>query len=664
MRWNSIRTKLILFMLIATIVPTFATMAISYNYTTETLKKRAIQENKQLIFQGRHNLMNFLENINRASLTVYTDFEFMRLLERGYDDPNVEAHVYTTLQNISSSMRDIWQVYLYRNEHQRATLVTQNVPRRSYGVDPYGGTVTHTEYGVRMQPTHQSHSYGFGDTTYYFPSEQVFTLHRPIYRIPSTEQLGLLSIDVKLEALAAITEQLFAQGEEDLYVVDDDGYVFYSSDQAVQGKRLHEEWYVNGFANRGNSGHFEQDNALFIHERIEAPLATWTLVKKIPKPYLLRDANRAAVFNIVLLGVSLLVIIAATVIVSLRITKPIAQLVHYMNQVQSGKLDVDIRPVSNDEIGVVSKRFRSMMDTINNLILREYKLELANKTNQLKALQAQINPHFMNNALQSIGTLALQHNAPRIYGLISALARMMRYSMYNEESTATLREELDHVKAYLQLQGQRFEDTFTVHYDTEQTTMHVRLPKMTLQPLVENYFKHGLNRSGSFGELSITSRWVSAGSSVEQEADPEVDLEMDLETDRPLLLELVVEDNGTGMEAARLTALNERLGSLEPFHTNTAAHGAANSRLSVLQQAVTPYEVVHYSDGSGHAVQQINNGMSADKYDTESLSRIGLVNVLTRLMLFNQGEAHMRVEAVQPHGTRVVIHLQVERDGE
>ncbi|WP_229523566.1 sensor histidine kinase [Paenibacillus farraposensis] len=70
-----------------------------------------------------------------------------------------------------------------------------------------------------------------------------------------------------------------------------------------------------------------------------------------------------------------------------------------------------------------------MMVTINNLILREYKLDLANKTHQLKALQAQINPHFLYNTLQSIGTLALQHEVPRIYSLLSPLAKMLRYNM-------------------------------------------------------------------------------------------------------------------------------------------------------------------------------------------------------------------------------------------
>ncbi|MCE5168563.1 histidine kinase [Paenibacillus profundus] len=610
MRWNSIRTKLITFMLIATIVPTVATMIISYSYTTDSLKKRAIQENHQLIFQGKTNLANFLENINRASLMVYTDFEFFRQLSRGYDDYTFESYSYITLQNIAASMRDIWQVYLYRNEVKRATLVIQNVPRRLHDEEPNGSALEYTRDGdgIGMQPTHLSQTYGFATSPYYFPSVQVFSLHRKIYRVPSKEEIGLLSIDVKLDALAAIIDQLYQRDKEHIYLLNDDGNVFYSDDRRLIGQRLHEGWYTSSHFQSNGNGHFEKDDAIFIHERIDTPIANWTLVKQIPKSYLLREANRAAVINMMLIALSLVVIIAATIIVSLRITKPISQLVRYINQVQTGNLRVDIQPVSNDEIGVVSKRFRNMMDMINNLILREYQLEIANKTNQLKALQAQINPHFMNNALQSIGTQALQLNAPHIYKLVTALAKMMRYSMYTDQSTATLHEEIEHVKAYLQLQAQRFENTFDAAYENEAATLNVLVPKMTLQPLVENYFKHGLDRGLTSGKLIVRSRFID---------EPDG------------LIEITVEDNGRGMPLQHRIKLNEKLRELYPE-----------------QPGVSTTHVLSRNDF----------------VTGEASSGIGLVNVLTRLKLFSGGNANMHVEAVEPQGTRIVIQMKVERD--
>lgn len=130
-----------------------------------------------------------------------------------------------------------------------------------------------------------------------------------------------------------------------------------------------------------------------------------------------------------------------------------------------------------DEIGHLSRRFQSMMNTINDLILREYRLELANKTTQLRMLQAQINPHFINNALQSIGTLALQHEAPKVYALLASLAKMMHYAMHTDETIVPLEKELEHLNYYLQLQKQRFDDKFSYRYDIGEATRTIPVPK-------------------------------------------------------------------------------------------------------------------------------------------------------------------------------------------
>ncbi|PZM65674.1 sensor histidine kinase [Paenibacillus dendritiformis] len=612
MRWNSIRTKLILFMLIATIVPTVATMVVSYSYTTDSLKRRAIEENRQLMFQGKTNLGNLLDNLNRTSLAVYTDHEFFRQLELGYDDYTAEANTYVSLQNIAAAMGDIWQVYLYRNKQQRATLVIQSLPRRMHDVALDENVRRYAQDGISMQPTHLSGMYGFNASPYYFPSIQVFTLHRPIYRMPSSERLGYLSIDVKLEALSRIAEQLYARDKEQFYLVDDEGVIFYSGDREAIGRPFQETGHNPAPFLASPSGSIEADGSLFVHERVETPLVNMTLIKIIPKHVLLEEANRAAVVNMLLIALSLVVIIIATIIVSFRITRPIRQLVRYISQVQTGNLNVDIQPAGNDEIGVVSKRFRNMMDRLNNLIVREYQLEIANKTNQLKALQAQINPHFMNNALQSIGTLALQHKAPQIYKLVTALARMMRYSMYTDESTVTLREEIDHAKAYLQLQAQRFENAFDARFDLDSATLDLSVPKMTLQPLIENYFKHGLEQERSGGWLRIASRIISRPADGEEAG----------------MIEITVEDNGRGMALQRRIELNERLEEVHP------------ERLGI----------------------RTSHDLWRDAAADETSTGIGLVNVLTRLQLFSNGQAKLRIGAVEPRGTRITILIKGELD--
>lgn len=538
MKWNSIRTKLIVFLLLPTLVCILATMFISYSYTTKSLRTRAVDENTNLLYQGSKNISSFIQDVNRLSLTIYSDSDFYRQLEAGYDDMSANIRIYSSLNYILTSMPDIFQVYLYRVKDSKATLLSHNTtPKRWQGIPPYSDSRITDAYPLSIQSTHISNTYGLNSPIPQLTAEPVFTLHRRIERIPSTEALGYLSIDVKLTAFTDIMNQLYEQDKENIYLVEDSGTLVYSHDEAALGKPLKASWYDKPIAGNGLSqGYFEKDGAVFIYQKIESPGLHWTLVKQIPVSYLFREAKEAARINILLLVLLMVMIIALTILISFRITAPIKQLARYMNQVQTGNLEIDIRPAGKDEIGLVTERFRSMMDTINNLILREYRLELSNKTNELRALQSQINPHFLNNTLQIIGTLALELKVPQIYALLSALAKMMRYSMHNDEKIVTVQDELDHVKAYVELQKERFENKFTFRYDMEESLLKALMPKMILQPIVENYFKHGFNLARTDGLIEIKAARLASGR-----------------------MEITVRNNGSSIPAAKLEALREEL---------------------------------------------------------------------------------------------------------
>lgn len=600
MKWNSIRTKLIVFLLLPTLICIMATMYISYSYTTDSLRTRAVDENKNLLYQGYKNINSLIQELNRLSLIVYSDSDLYRLLEAGYDDMSADIRIYSSLNYIAASMPDIAQVYLYGVKGSKATLVMQNnTPKRWQGIPPYRASKVDTSNPVAVQSTHMSNTYGLTSPIQQLISEPVITLHRRIEDVPSTDPLGYLSIDVRLTALTDIVDQLYERNQENIYLVDDRGMLVYSHDPATIGKPLNAPWYGKlSAANDENQGYFEKDGAVFIFQKIEAQGVSWTLVKQIPVSYLFREANEAVRINILLLLLLLVMIIALTILISFRITAPIKQLTRYMNQVQTGNLEIDIRPAGKDEIGVVTEHFRSMMDTINNLILREYKLELSNKTNELRALQSQINPHFMNNTLQIIGTLALELKVPQIYSLLSALAKMMRYSMYNDEKIVTIQNELDHVKAYMELQKERFENRFAFRYDMEESLLSVFMPKMILQPIVENYFKHGFNLSRSDGWVEITAARLSSGR-----------------------MEINIVNNGQAIPSAKLESLRQEL--LHP------------SRLDI--------DTLKNEDES--------------KRDAPGAG-IGLSNVLARLRLVCGDDAMLTVDNLPAGG--VIVRLEFE----
>ncbi|MEK4251066.1 cache domain-containing sensor histidine kinase [Paenibacillus sp. FSL W7-1287] len=498
MKFKTIRSKLIIFLLLATIIPISATMLVSYHYTSESLKKRMATENMNLLFQGANNLSTLLDNLNRASSNIYT---IQSLIQGGYNDRYSESRVYDALLYMTSVVPDVYQVYLYENKNNKATLVTLNTPSRNYNIDVHPST----DSDEHLLPTHLSHTYGLTSLTANHTARHVFTLQNKIQKIPSTEVIGHLAIDVDIKAITSIVHNLYNPGAEKFYIIDHNKQLIYSDDETQYGQAFASAWYDEGVqANEQLQSYFEAEDSLFVYHKIKNNLTDWTLVKEIPIAYLTKEAKNAAAINILLLAISLITIIGATMIISIRLTMPIRQLSRYMSLIQSGQLDVAIPSVkSHDEISNIINRFREMMNTINNLVLREYKLELSSKNNQLKAMQAQINPHFLNNTLQIIGTLALEQNNMRIYKLLSSLAKMMKYSMHNNNKVVKLIDELDHVKAYIELQKERYENQFNVQFNIDESLLSMPVPKLILQPIVENYFKHGFQRNTDNQQLLI-----------------------------------------------------------------------------------------------------------------------------------------------------------------
>jgi two-component system sensor histidine kinase YesM len=536
---SSLRNRLIVFLLAATLLPIGTSIGITYWYSKESVAKESINANSNLLRQGSTNLINYLNAFQQNSLIVYNNTELFNILNYVYYQTNEysQGGIEGGMRSISHSMKEIYQVYLHLSKSNRSYLMTQDqLNKKSDPNSDYIPLPAPSE--VYVDPPHDIHPYGMGII---LSSQKVLSFRRNIVNAVNGEQLGLLTVDFTPDMLRTICGQLYDSGAEELYIVDGKGRIIYSPDAGQDGHLLSESWLRHMLSLPQESGHFSWNSDDFsgiaVYERMNAPYLDWTIVKKIPNGHLYANARQLTTINTLVISLFLIIAVAATIYISLRLTSPIKRLIGYMNRIETGKLDVDIQVEGGtDELAILGKRFRTMMGTINNLIDREYKLELANRTNELKALQAQINPHFLNNALQSIGTLALQHEERQIYSLISSLGKMMRYSMHTEETAVPLSAEIDYLKAYLDLQKQRFEDDLICRFDIDPASLSVFIPKMTLQPIVENAFKHALDLTNGTKEIVIACK---------------------MESDSELVVE--VTNNGPGLSREKLHALNALL---------------------------------------------------------------------------------------------------------
>jgi two-component system sensor histidine kinase YesM len=649
----SIRKKLIFFLLIAMLVPVTISIVLSYAFIRHSVVEDAENSNTVLLFQGKTNIENYLSNLKKATLAVYNDQDLFLVLDEA-DSPSGENayswwparnEVNRALHAISYSVFEIRQVYLYmENRRQGFALQDKNF---ALTPDPSSGFRPPTErQELYVQSPHPMHAYGLRYNVP-IPDAPVFTFYRTIYNDLTKRRLGTLALDVDPGFIASLCAQLYTPGKEEVFLLDGEGRQVYAPKSSDVGQKLESDWVRELAGQEAPTGHFrfkQKDfSGLIQYERLTGAPADWTLVKRISYDQLYLSARQLTSINTAVFSVCLLIAIGCMVVISLRFTNPIRRLADYMNRIQEGELNVDIDIEGQDELAMLGRRFRTMMQTINNLILRGYRLQIANKTNELKALQSQINPHFLNNVLQSIGTVALQHNDRKVYSLIASLGKMMRYSMNTNESVVNLAEEMAYTRAYLELQQQRFEGELTYTLTLDPLAAEARLPKMTLQPLVENAFKHAFSHTGERKELDVSCTL----------ADKEI--------------VIVVSDNGPGIETERLAKLRENLAMDSAWGWTDGQMDEKNS----VEQSGAGSRDQDAAGGDG-TVDGGGDGQEAGGEDELAAmggamaaggdSGIGLANVRSRLMLLFDAPVMMELANRTPSGLSVTLRIPLRKE--
>ena len=183
---------------------------------------------------------------------------------------------------------------------------------------------------------------------------------------------------------------------------------------------------------------------------------------------------------------------------------PIQRLVDSMSEVQNGWLHRVSMNVSDDEIGLLKNSYNAMLIEINQLIEELLQKEKTLRMAELDALQEQMKPHFLYNTLDMIRYMALENRTDEVYNMLETLGNFYRRFLSKGSTDLSLGEEIEIVKSYLTLQRTRFEDIFTDEYEIEEGLSSIRVPRLILQPLVENSIYHGIRPKGEHGVIRVT----------------------------------------------------------------------------------------------------------------------------------------------------------------
>jgi two-component system sensor histidine kinase YesM len=231
--------------------------------------------------------------------------------------------------------------------------------------------------------------------------------------------------------------------------------------------------------------------------------ASWYVMSTIPYSYLNLEMRKIR-NRIIMIDLScFLLAVLLSIIFTKSISKPLNKLIKAMNAVKTGDFSIRVTDNNLDEIAVVTRNFNRMIAEINNLLEDIKNKETQKRDAELKALQAQINPHFLSNVLNTAKMLASAQKAENLESLLTSLIQLLHVSMGKEEEFITVSKEIDYLKNYLNILEFRYYHKYQVNFEIEPEIYENKLPKFLLQPILENSIIHGVGLKKGEGTIVV-----------------------------------------------------------------------------------------------------------------------------------------------------------------
>lgn len=527
MRGSTIQSRLFLLFLVSMTAILLIVSGLFYNRSMTDFNAKVSTLSQKNSSQTVALFDLLLKGYDSLSRSISANTDIIRLLGQKNVNPAVEFINERSITNMISA------IYYSREDLMGIHIITPKGKVISYGdyanvIDPeYRGT----EWFKKLENS-QGHMAWLGvfpssiiDTSQKLP---VFAFGRLIYDLNQYEPTGLVLFEARPELILSAMENLQLGEHGDAFIVGEDGAILASTDASMTpaGDEL------ESLIERQYEGVYSSKGELIVNASVQS--AGWTVISRTPKSDINVEMERMQRYLLVVLAALVCLSIAIATWGSRTISKPIKRVVREMKQVETGNFNRVLTMESYHEIGQLVDSFNRMVSRIAELIEQVKISSVSEKNAELQALQSQVNPHFLYNTLDMIYWLLDEKGNDNLAEVVLALSHMFRYSSHWEDEV-TLGEEIDQIRHYLTIIELRLHGRLRVRIDIDEQWRGMRVPKMTLQPIIENAVKHGLEPLGADGELTVTAK---------RESDS---------------LTITIADNGVGMGEEKLAKLRRSL---------------------------------------------------------------------------------------------------------
>jgi two-component system sensor histidine kinase YesM len=506
--WN-IRKKLFIIFMVISLIPVIVVAISSYRSYTTLVSKQISLLSTNTIDNSVERMDDIFQNIDRITLTFQQfsvrpgTFTVADQLNELNHKPDLSLYdLFSARQNMMFFFNNL----LLSNSYLSGIYIfLPNGESISYG----NGTDLALDYIPFEDEWYQQTLERKGglyiseadNKDFIINSSPSISFSRALYDANTRELLGVLMLECDLSIFKELDKDIVPDITS-IYLINSKGEILYDNTKTRVGENVPPS--LMNLVNRSSEGIVEETNNGILTVVRPFQENDWKIVTSI---YIQELYKQYGISEKLILYISItcaVIFILLSVVLSNLITKPVINLSKVMRTAKAYPLTpADNHLDRKDEIGVLYKEYNKMINDLEDYIRESYQNKLMTLDAQMKALEAQINSHFLYNTLESINSIAEIEEVENIAIMTKALGDMFRYSIKTDSELVTIEEELSHVNNYMSIQQIRYEGKINFETQIETGLQYIRILKLILQPIIENAIYHGFERTGKRGTITL-----------------------------------------------------------------------------------------------------------------------------------------------------------------
>ncbi|TCP29561.1 two-component system sensor histidine kinase YesM [Scopulibacillus darangshiensis] len=543
----SLRTKLLTMFIILTAVPLIIVGIISYMKSYQTVWDHSIASSSLIAESVSRKIDTFVQDIEKQYVELADNQSVLHFL-------TTDGDTYEEAKDILNTFNLLRETYKFTNKIIDVKIINR-----------YGRGISERK-GVYKRSTDEMKNKKFlnilnnPNEPLIISSDHTSEAKHPTVSIMmavkhtiTNEVIGFMTIDIDAALFKTFCSDAKLGNTGHFYIVERKGNPIFMPTKVKNATHYHLKNMQTVLTNKkGNFiEHSNQGRQFVVYST--SRLTGWKVIGEAPLNQVMKAAYDIRHFIFISVFLSTLFAIILYFFISSRLTRPILDLKGKMEQAAAGHLDTKVINHSQDEIADLGNSFNIMLKKIRALINNSIKEQKQIKKAEIRAMQAQINPHFLYNTLDSIVWMAEAKKSREVIELVKSLSHFFRITLSKGRDQILLKDEIEHVRNYLTILKMRYNDIFDFQIDIDPKIYDCNILKLTLQPVVENALYHGIKNKRGIGSIRITGK--------------------DILKDQ-IRIEII--DNGIGMTEEKLADIRSQLSSDDRDHLNDRGFGLNN----------------------------------------------------------------------------------------